>query len=165
MLYESGACSYRELFRLQRSQLHADPTKAEELDDEFYNTMCCVFERAADFPPPDGEDEDMDVDIEELDTERVQECAGYLKKMSHHPRSLKSTCRLVISHCLKLHAKREEDVEQLPLEPAMKRYVMFSELTHPDYDLLDDSAYKQTRDDFVRHRLSKHLSSATNGSD
>ena len=157
MLYESGACSYRELFRLQpclRDLLHADPAKTVELEAEFYNTMSRVYEN-----DPDGEPDYMDVD-----TERVQVCARYLQEVSLHPHSLKSTCRRVISRCLKLHDKREEDVGQLPLEPAMRRYVMFSDLTHPDFGLQDDTAHIQTRDDFVRHHLSKHLSSTTEGS-
>ena len=167
MLYESGACSYRELFRLQRflrHLLHTDSAEAEELELEFYNTVSRVYEHADNFPAPDGEPDYMDVDIEEADPERVQECARYLQEAFLHPRSLKSTCRLVISHCLKLHDKREEDVGQLPLEPAMRRYVMFSDLTHADFGLQDDTAHRQTRDDFVRRHLSKHLSSTTDGS-
>ena len=131
MLYESGACSYRELFRLQpclRDLLHADPAEAEELKAEFCKTVIRVYEN-----DPDGEFDYMDVDILEVDPERVQECARYLQEVSLHPRSLKSTCRLVISHCLKLHDKREEDVGQLPLAPPMRRDVMFSDLTHPDF--------------------------------
>jgi hypothetical protein len=71
-----------------------------------------------------------------------------LKEMVSTPRSLKSTCRLVISRCLTVHRRRERAVRQLTLpvrsatgelksEEALpddqKNYLLFSDLTDPEY--------------------------------
>ena len=57
----------------------------------------------------------------------------YLRKIATTPRSLKSSCRLVISHHLNVRGKRHKDVPQLPVQESLKDYVLFSDLTHPDY--------------------------------
>ena len=92
MLYESGACSYKELFRL-----YTDISKGKS------------FCHGA-------------VDL------------THLKRTATTPRSLQSTCRIFISHSLNVRGKRHRDVQNLPvLSEAMKAYVMFSDLLHPDF--------------------------------
>ena len=51
------------------------------------------------------------------------------------PRSLKSSCRLVISRCVTVRRQRHRDATyaQLPLTEELRNYVMFSDLTDPDY--------------------------------
>jgi hypothetical protein len=57
-----------------------------------------------------------------------------LKSMATTPRSLMSLCRQVISHCLHPRRRRHRDVECFDeLPPRMKRYVMFEDITDPDY--------------------------------
>ncbi|KAK7091754.1 hypothetical protein V1264_009397 [Littorina saxatilis] len=92
MLYESGSCSYKELFRLY----------ARVLNDE---TFC-----------PD-----------------VTSDLPYLRDVATTPRSLMSTCRLVISLCLNVRGKRRIDVQCLRLPKSAKNYVMFSDLTDADF--------------------------------
>ena len=92
MLYESGACSYKELFRL-----YTDVSEGR--------SFC--YDVTTDLP--------------------------YLRKVATTPRSLRSACRLVISHCLDVRGKRHQDVEYLDLEESLKDYVMFSDLTDPDF--------------------------------
>ena len=92
MLYESGACSYKELFRL-----YTDISNGKSF---------CIT--ATDL--------------------------AHLKEMATTPRSLKSTCRILISSSLNVRGKRHKDVHQLPcLSGDMKAYVMFSDLVHPDF--------------------------------
>ena len=92
MLYESGSCSYRELFRLYT---------------DVSNGRSFCHDVTTDLP--------------------------YLQKVATTPRSLKSTCRLVISHCLNVRGKRHIDVEYLSLKRFLKNYVMFSDLTDPGF--------------------------------
>ena len=92
MLYASGACSYKELFRL-----YTDISNGKSF---------CIT--ATDL--------------------------AHLKEMATTPRSLKSTCRILISNSLNVRGKRHKDVHQLPrLSGDMKAYVMFSDLVHPDF--------------------------------
>ena len=92
MLYESGACSYKELFRL-----YTDVSEG--------SSFC--YDATTDLP--------------------------YLRKAATTPRSLRSACRLVISHCLDVRGKRHQDVEDLDLEESLQNYVMFSDLADPDF--------------------------------
>jgi hypothetical protein len=78
----------------------------------------------------------------------------YLKEMVSTPRSLVSTCRLVISCCLTVRGRRKRAVRQLilpvrsatgelvsenlilkklPLPEGLKNYLLFSDLTNQDY--------------------------------
>jgi hypothetical protein len=75
----------------------------------------------------------------------------YLNEMVHNPRSLVSTCRLLISRCLTVRRRRERDVQQLslpirnrqgvvdpdetlPLPVGLKNYLLFSDLADSDYE-------------------------------
>ncbi|KAK7483585.1 hypothetical protein BaRGS_00025138 [Batillaria attramentaria] len=61
---------------------------------------------------------------------------AYVSMIASTPRSLQSACRLVISHHIGAcsPSRREERVKQLPvLSPKMKNYVLFSDLTDPDF--------------------------------
>ncbi|XP_070175761.1 uncharacterized protein [Littorina saxatilis] len=115
MLYESGACSNRELFLLHK-----------ELSD--------VLE------PGTEEQEEMEQQIDHNSllyskfTHCVEDVAlPYLDEVATTPRRLESACRLVISHCLTLRKTRQSDADQLPLSEKMKNFILFSDLTEPDY--------------------------------
>ena len=104
MLYASGACSYKELFRL-----YTDISNGKSF---------CIT--ATDL--------------------------AHLKEMATTPRSLKSTCRILISNSLNVRGKRHKDVHQLPcLSVDMKAYVMFSDLVHPDFGAQTARCQTETR--------------------
>ncbi|KAK7481770.1 hypothetical protein BaRGS_00027018 [Batillaria attramentaria] len=113
MVYESGACSHRELHRV----LHETPS-------------------------PPGYPSDGSLYYEEHfakhQTEKAQfrRCISYINKIACNPRSLKSLCRLVISHHIGIWTprRRQRRVNQLPLPDPMKDYVMFSDLVDPEYN-------------------------------
>ena len=118
MLYESGACSYRELFRLYNFLCDAD---FEMLRDSYGGFVV-----------------DLDFnDVDDYETtiiqQNIEESLPYLQRVASTPRSLVSMCRHVISHCLNVHGKRHIDVHTLPLPDCLKDYVMFTDLTDPDY--------------------------------
>ena len=73
--------------------------------------------------------------FEQQSTESLETSVRYLMKVCTAPRSLKSSCRLVISRCVKVRRQRHREVTyaQLPLSEEMKNYVMFSDFTDPDY--------------------------------
>ena len=118
MLYESGSCSYSELLRL-RTKL---PQMIRGESWKGYSVRRI-------FPPR--------VTSSELKhrSKSVKSSARYLMKVCTTPRSLKSSCRLVISRCVKVRRQRHRDAvyAQLPLSQEMRNYVMFSDLTDPDY--------------------------------
>ncbi|KAK7481769.1 hypothetical protein BaRGS_00027017 [Batillaria attramentaria] len=112
MVYESGACSHRELHRV----LHETPS-------------------------PPGYPSDGSLYYEEHFVKHQKEktqfrrCISYINKIACNPRSLKSLCRLVISHHIGIWTprRRQRRVNQLPLPDPMKDYVMFSDLVDPEY--------------------------------
>ena len=139
MLYESGACSYRELFMLRASLQDLAVREVEgEFERVFQTTLEDIYAHPAQFPPHDGS-HGPGLGNEKPDRELVQQCARYLLEVSSTPHSLQSMCRQVISRRLKLHKRRAEDVAQLPLPPSMKRYVKFADLTGPDNENDDGS--------------------------
>ena len=152
MLYESGACSNTQLFRLQPTLLQlTDPWRNTELGEEFQRTVEDVYSHvrsAADRP-------------QQADQVCVQQCVRYLVEVSASPRSLQSLCRHVISHCLTLRKRRAEDANRLPLQACMKRYVAFADLTDPDYGR--DDLYRQRREEFVSRQLSEALAFLADG--
>ena len=152
MLYESGACSNTELFRLQATlQELSDPVKNVMLGLEFQHTLNEVYKHVrsdADRP-------------EKADRACVLQCIQYLMEVSTTPRSLQSMCRHVISQSLRLHKNRALDVIKLPLGSCMKRYVVFADLTDPDYGRGD--VYRQRREEFVSRHLSEALSALADG--
>ena len=113
MLYESGACSNKELFRLYTALLEAP---------------VAGYSKAADkvgvFPF-----------LSEEQRRHAYLNLPYLKVIATSPRTLKSMCRLVISHSLDVRGKLHRDVSCLPLPESLKDYVMFSDLTRPDIQL------------------------------
>ena len=152
MLYESGACSNTQLFRLQPTlQLLLEPWRNTELGEEFPRTVEDVYRHVrsdADRP-------------QRADQVCVQQCVRYLMEVSASPRSLQCLCRHVISHCLRLHKRRAEDANQLPLQACMKRYVAFADLTDPDYGR--DDLFRQRREEFVSRHLSEALAFLADG--
>jgi hypothetical protein len=122
MLYESGAVSNAELFILYKC------SRSPHLVREF------------------EEVETMQVRV----IIRLVILETLLEMMATTPRSLMSSCRLVISHCLDPRGRRQRDVETLPvLSLAMKRYVMFQDLTHPDYGKEEEEEEDAARFDYM----------------
>ncbi|XP_070176384.1 uncharacterized protein [Littorina saxatilis] len=123
MLYESGACSNKQLFLL-KSQLVklTDFTKTEGQDfhKAFSDDWNCVYHLPLQNEYP-------------LETASIQWSVDFLRQVSSTPRSLVSTCRLVISRCLTLSKTRRGDIADLRLSPLLKRYLRFSDLADPDY--------------------------------
>ena len=125
MLYESGACSYKELFRLYTA-LQEPPLTGKR----------GVASAKGSLP------------FLSLGKRRhVNLTLPHLKKMATTARTLKSTCRLVISHSLNVRGKRHKDVRCLPLPQPMRRYVMFSDLTHRGFGI---DARKQRKEQYSR---------------
>ena len=139
MLYESGACSYKELF-----MLHIQLPEMTDYDKQPRNQ-------------PWGNDLEWEMfEIRRgLDVfgvrkrNRVRKAARFLMRVCTTPRSLKSTCRLVISHCISVHDKRRGwDIMGLPtLDTDMVNYVMFSDITDPDYGQKQEADTDDTDDD------------------
>ena len=113
MMYESGACSNKELFRMYTALLEPPVPKNSRASDKVG-----VF-------PFLSEDERRYAYL----------TLPYLKVIATSPRTLKSMCRLVISHSLDVRGKLHRDVSCLPLPESLKDYVMFSDLTRPDFEL------------------------------
>ena len=139
MLYESGACVHRDLFTMQAQLNHmADPNA----QDQHYKQLC-NFQREREWIGCcygygfDGEEEIHSSSRVKL----INKCARYVLDVSSSPRSLKSTCRLVISRCLKPGPSRVTDIHQLPVYDSLKQYLMFDDLVNlpPDQDETDNS--------------------------
>ena len=166
MLYESGACSYRVLFRLQA--LLADlalfmPWQKATLQYQFEDALDCVYtfkDTTRNLYLHQGRGRRADIP-EEADQECLQQCAQYVIEVSTTPHSLQCMCRHVISHCLRLHKTRAINANKLPLAASMKRYVMFCDLTDPDYGR--DDMYRLRRDEFVSRHLFEALSFLADG--
>jgi hypothetical protein len=149
MLYESGSCSPTELLHLyeQLEELSYPDTDSgrrllESINtpvERWRNVQAILAERRQRY--------------DEL-TNNIMTCLPYLKEMVSTPRSLVSTCRLVISRCLTVRRRRKRAVRQLtlpvrsttgevvseklipkklPLPEGLKNYLLFSDLTDPDY--------------------------------
>ena len=104
MLYESGSCSNRELFRqFAEAQSEWRPAHEGLTETAHHGTFSST------------------------PTHRQ------LREMATQPRSLLSLCRLVISHHLGVQRKRRKRVRQLPLSEKMRNYVLFSDIVHPDF--------------------------------
>jgi hypothetical protein len=138
MLVESGSCSPRELLQLYEQLLElsdSDTDRGRKL------LTSCRW-------PMESQKRYVEV------TKNITTFLPYLKEMVSTPRSLVSTCRLVISRCLTVRRRRERAVRQLtlpvrsttgqqipetlmpnklPLPEGVKNYLLFSDLTDPDY--------------------------------
>jgi hypothetical protein len=141
MLYESGSCSPTELLHLykQLEELSDPDTVSGRQLLELTNNRYLGVTRQQRY--------------KELTT-NITTFLPYLKEMVSTPRSLVSTCRLVISRCLVVRRRRKRAVRQLtlpvrstmgelvseqlipkklPLPEGLKNYLLFSDLTDPDY--------------------------------
>ena len=127
MLYESGLCSYKELFELRQFLTDRfSGTRSRYRNRGFSNNDVYVLgydHRGQKYCSGKGA------------TAAVKAAADYLMKVCSTPRSLKSSCRLVISRCVTVRRQRHRDATyaQLPLTEELRNYVMFSDLTDPDY--------------------------------
>nr|KAG5688799.1 hypothetical protein BaRGS_033283 [Batillaria attramentaria] len=63
--------------------------------------------------------------------------AAYVPMVAGTPQSLKSLCRLVISHHIGVSdpTGRKQRVKQLPLPPHLKNYVLCLDLTDPEEEM------------------------------
>jgi hypothetical protein len=136
MLYESGSCSPTELLHLYE--------ELQELSDPDTDSGRRLLELTHD----EWGGAERRKRYEKL-TNNITTFLPYLKEMVSTPRSLVSTCRLVISRCLTVHRRRKRAVRQLtlpvrsttgelvsvklPLPEGVKNYLLFSDLTDPDY--------------------------------
>ena len=148
MLYESGSCSYTESFKM-RTQLPAivSTNRGHDLQETFHfhvwiavNIYRGIFVNL----------------LQKQNRKAVEASVRYLMKVCSTPRSLKSSCRLVISRCVTVRRQRHRDATyaQLPLTEEMRNYVMFSDLTDPDYGQHEtDPDYDQheTDPDYDQH--------------
>jgi hypothetical protein len=144
MLYESGSCSPTELLHLYEQLL--------ELSDPDTDSGRQLLE-SINQPIRSWRYDQTELlrRYQEL-TKNILTFLPCLKQMVSTPRSLKSTCRLVISRCLTVHRRRERAILQLTLpvrtttgdldtenevlpelELSIKNYLLFSDLTDPDY--------------------------------
>ena len=127
MLYESGSCSYTESFKL-RTYLPAivSANRGRDLQETFYFLVQVGFRIY----------QSISVNhLQKQNRKTVEASVRYLMKVCSTPRSLKSSCRLVISRCVTVCRQRHRDATyaQLPLTEELRNYVMFSDLTDPDY--------------------------------
>ena len=127
MLYESGSCSYTESFKL-RTYLPAisSRNRGRDLQETFYfQVLIDVRIYQSIFANH----------LQKQNRKTVEASVRYLMKVCSTPRSLKSSCRLVISRCVTVRRQRHRDATyaQLPLTEELRNYVMFSDLTDPDY--------------------------------
>ena len=150
MLYESGSCSNTELFKLctyRQGVIHITgfPSKYISLCGAYAREAVSVLVRTA------GNC------IAKCADNFVTAAVVYLMNVCSTPRSLKSSCRLVISRCVTVCHQRHRNATyaQLPLTEELRNYVMFSDLTDPDYgqdetegdekDTHDNSYYNRSR--------------------
>jgi hypothetical protein len=105
MLYESGACSNSQL------QVHLQRRVLKRSADQ----------RRQDVQRWQGRDEE--------DRTRRKDALRYLATLACTPRSLASSCRLVISHTLGANDLRLRAASTLPLPQHLQAYVLFSDLT------------------------------------
>ena len=122
MLYESGSCSYKELFRLAIFPWNRAHKLHQRLRYITQEAFPASYNISLDF-------------LLKPDRKSVEASARYMMKVCSTPRSLKSSCRLVISRCVTVRRQRHRDATyaQLPLTEELRNYVMFSDLTDPDY--------------------------------
>jgi hypothetical protein len=135
MLYESGSCSPAELLQLYDKLL--------ELTDPDTDSGRKLLKSTTFYDV-----ESRQLRYKEM-IKNIVTFLPYLKEMVSTPRSLVSTCRLIISRCLTVRRRRERAVHQLslpvrstsgelvsdtlPLQEELKNYLLFSDLTDPDY--------------------------------
>ena len=129
ILYESGLCSYKELFEL-----------CAFLTDRSFGTGSTYYANGQTFSIEARYVFERDYRRQKYRSEgettaAVKAVADYLMKVCSTPRSLKSSCRLVISRCVTVRRQRHRDATyaQLPLTEGLRNYVMFSDLTDPGY--------------------------------
>ncbi|KAL8568624.1 hypothetical protein ACOMHN_063696 [Nucella lapillus] len=123
MLYESGACSRTELMALHAQLPHIADSSTEDgrkLHDAYYNDMI-------------RSEKSKTMDLHYSLQQRLLHSLPLLTQLLGTVRSLKSSCRLVISRCLDVRGKRPKDIQRLRLTPELTDYLLFSDLTDPNY--------------------------------
>nr|KAG5696377.1 hypothetical protein BaRGS_028372 [Batillaria attramentaria] len=119
MLYESGACSYLEMFDLYaQPQFVMEFGKPDDFDNLSMIDQVCWRE------------EDL------LQKRKNRVSMQYLARIATNPRSLQSMCRILISLFVDVgkFKWRKEKVKRLPvLSDKMKDYVLFCDLIRPDF--------------------------------
>jgi hypothetical protein len=117
MLYESGACSNKQLFTLSRQMSLLQSSQYCPItftDSVFTSTFKAGF-------------------IEQ-----------FVKMVANTPRSLTSMCRLAISHAFNVRGKRQKNMSRLyeDLPPREMNYIYFNDITDPafgsDLNMLKD---------------------------
>ncbi|KAL8591241.1 hypothetical protein ACOMHN_017565 [Nucella lapillus] len=106
MLYESGSCSNSEVFWHLQNTLRTSHARGSHL-------LTSTRSLRGNLPPP--------------------VIVKLLTKQATQPRTLKSLCRLRVSHLLGVQHKREKRVAELPLSYQLKHFVMFIDITNPDF--------------------------------
>ena len=128
MLYESGSCSNKELSRLLKDLREIISHRFNSggyrsLYKAYFFEVTTVIE---------GEGKNC---VMEYGSKSVAASAHYLMKVCSTPRTLLSSCRLVISRCISVCRQRHRDAAyaELLLPQPMTNYVMFSDLSDTDY--------------------------------
>ena len=141
MLYESGLCPYTDLFKLRPFLTHmSSGTRSTYTYQTFFiNDVHVLGHNYSREKYCSGE----------VATAAVKAAADYLMKVCSTPRSLKSSCRLVISRCVTVRRQRHRDATyaQLPLTEELRNYVMFSDLTDSDYGQHETEGDEENTDD------------------
>ena len=148
MLYESGSCSYTELFELRPFLTYSSPGTGSTYYTNQTFSIEVVYVTGYD-------DSRQKYCSGEGATAAVKAAADYLMKVCSTPRSLKSSCRLVISRSVTVRRQRHRDATyaQLPLTEELRNYVMFSDLTDPDYGQDETEGDEEDSDDDSNYRL------------
>ena len=163
MLYESGFCSHTELFRMNPppgtwSKRNIDQTFKDMYLRPGYDTDNSIAIAMSKYFSEGGA------------AAAVKATLRYLLKVCSTPRSLKSSCRLVISRCITVRRQRHRDATyaQLPLTEELRNYVMFSDLTDPDYGQHEtdpDYGQHETDPDYGQHETEEDEENTDDNSD
>ena len=142
MLYESGLCSYKDVFQLRPFLTDRSPGTGST----YYTNQTFSIEVVYVIGYDDSRQKYCSG---EGATAAVKAASDYLMKVCSTPRSLKSSCRLVISRCVTVRRQRHRDATyaQLPLTEELRNYVMFSDITDPDYGQHETEGDEEHTDD------------------
>ncbi|PVD33491.1 hypothetical protein C0Q70_04747 [Pomacea canaliculata] len=78
----------------------------------------------------------------------MKEMLDFLKQAATQPRSLKSLCRLTVSHALGCGTRREEKVTCLPVPQRLQQYILFRDILSEELQTPEEiSHHKQSRRD------------------
>ena len=146
MLYESGACSNREVYQhfmeqlAQSGSVSAVSASVSVSAAAFALAPVFASARVSAYAPVSAFASAHEGVLTSESALGVSSRTGtgtrtlcQLRQMATQPRSLMSLCRLVISHQLGVRQKRRKRVRQLPLSEKMKSYVLFSDVVHESF--------------------------------